>query len=51
MSSVDSLLTRLQQIQPIGSPTPATTARPVAPKVGDNKFGQLLEQTVRILSP
>ncbi|MCB1059365.1 MAG: hypothetical protein KDB65_03965 [Calditrichaeota bacterium] len=51
MSSVDSLLTRLQQIQPIGSPTSVGNTRPVAPKVADNRFDQLLDQTVRDSQP
>ncbi len=50
MSSIDTLLTRLNAIQPIGSPTPTTPKAPVAPK-RDSQFGDLLQQTVRDSQP
>ena len=51
MSSVDSLLTRLQQIQPVGSPTGVPAAKPSNNKQKSEQFGQLLEQTVRDSQP
>lgn len=50
MSSIDTLLTRLNAIQPIGSPTPPVPQTPVAPK-RDTQFGDLLKQTVRDSQP
>lgn len=50
MSSIDTLLTRLNAIQPIGSPTPPTQQAPVAPK-RDTQFGDLLQKTVRDSQP
>lgn len=46
MSSIDSLLTRLNSIQPIGAPTPTTPNAPVTPK-RDVQFGDLLQREVR----
>ncbi len=51
MSSVDTLLTRLQQIQPVGAPTGAPAARRPERKTDDGQFGKLLEQTVRDNQP
>jgi len=53
VSSIDTLLTRLQQIQPVGSPTTAPVSRPVQPqpRVSNDKFGELFEQTVRDTQP
>lgn len=52
MSSIDSLLTRLQQIQPVGSPTATPAAKPTqSPPISNAKFGELFEQTIRDSQP
>ena len=51
MSSIDTLLTRLQEIQPVGSPTAVPASRPSRPQVPDGKFGELFKQTVRDTQP
>ncbi|NUO17862.1 hypothetical protein HUU59_00220 [bacterium] len=51
MSTIDSLITRLQQIQPVGSPVTTPASRPGHARPQDGKFGELLEQTVRDSQP
>lgn len=51
MSTIDSLITRLQQIQPVGSPVTTPASRPGYVRPQDGKFGELLEQTVRDSQP
>lgn len=52
MSGIDSLLTRLQHIQPVGNPTPAPTLQPTkAPASPDNRFGDVFEKTIRDSQP
>ncbi|MBK6766412.1 MAG: flagellar protein [bacterium] len=50
MSSIDTLLTKLSAIQPIGAPTPAKPSAPGAPQ-RQTQFGDLLQQEVREHSP
>lgn len=51
MSSIDSLLTKLQGIQPVGSPTTAPSVKPAPQRIDNKDFGDLFQRTVRDSQP
>ena len=51
MSTIDTLLTRLDKIQPVGTPGVAPGTRPASSKPVTGDFGKLFEQSVRDTQP